>query len=123
MNWRKHTILATLAAMLFTAIAGFGQARPDTPKPDRANVLLHFAKDGTVGQSCSAIVGDIQQSMLRIEGVKNAKTDAKENGIRVTFDPSKTSTEKIVAAFNEENPDTLLQLSDTKTKKVIPEPQ
>lgn len=115
MNWRKHTILPALAAILFTATAGFGQAKPDAPKPNRANVWLRFAKDGTVGGSCSEIVGDIQQSMLRIEGVKNVKVDAKE--VQVTFDPSETTPEKIVVSFNKDNPDTLLQLSDTKRRK------
>jgi copper chaperone CopZ len=119
MNWRKQTILAALAAMLFTATTGFGQAKPDTAKLTRAKVLLRFAKDGTVGGSCSAIVGEIQQSMLQIEGVKNVKADAK--GVQVTFDPSKTNPDKIVTSFNKENPDALLQLSDSRTTKLTPE--
>ena len=117
MNCRKHTTLVAFAAVLFAAIAGFGQAKLDMTKPNRANVFLRFAKNGTVSSSCSATVGIIQQSVLQIEGVKNAKMDVKENGVQVTFDPSKTTPEKIVAAFNEENPDTLLQLSDTGRRK------
>jgi copper chaperone CopZ len=78
-------------------------------------VYIQIAKEGTVGASCSSIIGDIQQSMLRIEGVKNVKVDPK--GVSVTFDPSETTPEKIVVGFNKENPETLLQLSDAKQRK------
>jgi len=47
--------------------------------------------------------------MLQVEGVRNAKTDAKNNGLHVSYDLSKTTPQKIVAASNKENPDTLLK--------------
>ena len=43
--------------------------------------------------------------MLQIEGVKNVKTDAKNNGVQVSYDPDKTTPKKIVTTFNKENPD------------------
>lgn len=117
MNWRKHAILAALVALLFTAAPGFGQAKPETTKQDGANVLLRFAKDGTVSTSCSQTLGVITQGMLQLEGVKNVKIDAKNNGVQVSYDPGKTTPQKIVVAFNKENPDTLLQSSDTRQAK------
>jgi hypothetical protein len=117
MNWRKHAILAALVALLFTAAQGFGQAKSETVKQDGSNVLLRFAKDGTVGASCSQTLGVITQSMLQLEGVKNVKMDAKNNGVQVSYDPGKTTPQKIVAAFNKENPDTLLQLLGPKQGK------
>jgi Heavy-metal-associated domain len=110
MNSRKHTILATLAALLITAGPAFGQTTSETAKQDRANVLLRFEKEGTVSANCSQTLGLITQSMLQVEGVRNAKIDAKSNGVQVSYDPSKTTPQKIVAAFNKENPDTLLKI-------------
>ena len=113
MNWRKQAILAAFTALLFTA-PGFGQAKPDSTKQDRATVLLRFVQDGTVSRGCSQSLGIITQSMLQVEGVKNAKIDSKNNGMQVNYDPGKTNPEKIVAAFNKDNPDTPLQSSATR---------
>ncbi len=119
MNWRKHVTLAALVALLFTAAPAFGQAKSEAAKQEGANVLLRFAKDGTVSpsSSCSEIIGLITQSMLQLEGVKNVKIDAKNNGFQVSYDPGKTTPQKIVAAFNKENPDTLLQSWSAKAAK------
>jgi len=114
MNLRKITILASLVAPLFTVAPVFGQAKSETQKQDRANVLLRFEKEGTVSASCSQTLGLITQSLLQVEGVKNVKIDAKNNGVHVSYDPGKTAPHKIVAAFNKENPDTLLQSPEEK---------
>lgn len=117
MNWKKQAILAALVGGLFTAAPAFSQAEPESTKQDRANILLRFAKEGTVSASCSQTLGLITQGMLQLEGVKNVKIDAKNNGVEVSYDPSKTTPEKIVVAFNKENPDTLLQSSGAKQAK------
>ena len=114
MKRRKQAFLAALAAVLFTAAPGFGQAKSESTKHDRADVLLHFAKDGTIGAGCSTTIGIIEQSLLQVEGVKNAKVDSKNNGVQVSYDPSKTNPQRIVVAFNKENPDTPLQSPGTK---------
>jgi copper chaperone CopZ len=116
-NWRKHVILAALVGLLLTDASAFGQAKSETTKQEGANVLLRFAKDGTVGASCSQTIGLITQSMLQLEGVKNVKIDAKNNGVQVSYDPGKTTPQKIVAAFNKENPETLLQSSNANQAK------
>ena len=116
MYW-KHTILAALVGLLFTTPLGIGQAKFDGEKRDRANVLLRFEKNGTVSFSCNETVGVIEQSILQLEGVKNAKIDAKNNGVQVSYDPGKTTPQKIVAAFNRENPHALLQPTDAKQAK------
>ena len=117
MNWKKHAVLAALVGLLFAVAPAFGQSKSEGAKPERGNALLRFTKDGTVSASCSQIIGLITQSMLQVEGVTNVKIDPKNNGIQVSYDPRKTSPEKIVVAFNKENPDTLLELSDTKPGK------
>ncbi len=55
--------------------------------------------------------------MLQLEGVKNVKIDAKNNGVRVSYHPDKTTPQKIVVAFNKENPNTLLRASGAKEAK------
>ena len=116
-NWRKHAILAALVGVLLAAAPAFGQATSETTKQGGANVLLRFAKDGTVSASCSQTIGLITQSMLQLDGVKNVKIDARNNAIQVSYDPGKTTPQKIVAAFNKENPDTLLQPLETRQGK------
>ena len=117
MNWKMHAILAALVALSFTVTPAFGQAKSETAKQDRANVLLRFEKEGTVSTNCSQTLGLITQSMLQVEGVKNAKIDAKNNGVQVSYDPGTTTPQKIIVAFNKENPDTLLQSADAKEAK------
>jgi copper chaperone CopZ len=114
MSWRKQPILVAFVALLFTAMPGFGQAKSEAAKQKGANVLLRFAKDGTITASCSTTIGLITQSMLQIEGVKNVKIDAKNNGVQVSYDPGKTTPEKIAAAFNKENPNTPLRSPSAK---------
>jgi Heavy-metal-associated domain len=104
MNFRKLVTLAALVALVFMA-ATYGQVKSETAKPDRANVMLRFEKEDTVSASCSQTLGLITQGMLQIEGVKNVKTDAKNNGVQVSYDPDKTTPKKIVTTFNKENPD------------------
>jgi len=116
MDSRKYAILAALVALLFTA-AAFGQVKADAAKPDRANVLLRFEKESTVSSNCSQTLGVITQSMLEVEGVKNAKIEGKNNGVQVSYDPGKTTPQRIVTAFNKENPDTPLRLSGANEGK------
>ena len=117
MNWKKHAILAALVGVVFAVAPAFGQSKSEGARPEHGNVLLRFAKDGTASASCSQVIGLLTQSMLQVEGVRNVKMDPKNNGVQVSYDPRKTSPEKIVVAFNRENPDTLLELSDTKPSK------
>ena len=84
MKRRKYAIRAAFFGLLFTAALALGQAKSEGTKPERANVLLHFAKDGTLGTNCSETLGLITQSVLQVEGVKNVKLDAKNNGVQVS---------------------------------------
>src|SRR5215471_16972977 len=117
MDSRKNAILAAIAALIFTTASAFGQAKSETTKQDRANVFLRFDKEQAISANCSQILGLITQSMLQVEGVRNVKIDAKNNGLQVSYDPSKTTPQKIVAAFNKENPDSQLKSSEAKEAK------
>jgi copper chaperone CopZ len=115
--WLRIAILAALVGLLFAATPTLGQAKTEVAKQEGANVSLRFVKEGTASSSCSATLGIITQSMLQVEGVKNVKMDAKNNAVQVSYDPGKTTPQKIVAASNKENTDTLLQLPDAKQSK------
>jgi copper chaperone CopZ len=117
MNGRRNAILAVLVGMLLMAAPAFSQVKSEAGKQHRASVLLRFDKDGVVSGGCSQTLGLITQSILQIEGVKNVKTDAKNNGVEVSYDRGKTTPEKIVAAFNKDNPDMLLQLPEAMERK------
>ena len=117
MNRTKYAIVAAFIALLIAAGSAWGKAKSETTKPDRASVLLRFERDAAISASCSQTVGVITQTMLQVEGVKNAKIDAKNNGVQVSYDPKQTTPQKIVAAFNKESPETLLQLADAKRGK------
>jgi hypothetical protein len=117
MNRMKYAIVAVFIALLTTAGSAWGQAKSETTKPDRASVLLRFERDAAISASCSQTVGVITQSLLQVEGVKNAKIDAKNNGFQVSYDAGQTTPRKIIVAFNKENPDTLLRLADAKQAK------
>jgi len=117
MNSRKLAILASLVALLFSAAPMLGQAKSETTKQDRANVFLRFEREQAISANCSQILGLITQSMLQVEGVRNAKIDAKNNGLQVSYDPGKTTPHKIVAAFNKENPDAMLRSPEAKEAK------
>jgi DNA-3-methyladenine glycosylase I len=111
---RVTTTNDNVDALRFYQRRGFHLMELRVGAVDRANVLLRFEKEGTVGANCSQTLGLITQSMLQVEGVKNVKIDAKNNGVQVSYDPGKTTPHKIVAAFNKENPDTPLQSSEAK---------
>jgi hypothetical protein len=81
---------------------------------------------GPAADSCAAVIftaasafgqAKSETTKQQVEGVRNTKIDAKNNGLQVSYDPSKTTPQKIVAAFNKENPDTLLKSSEGKEPK------
>ncbi len=117
MKLRKHAILAALGAVILTAASAFGQAKSATTKQDRATVFLRFEKEEAISANCSQTLGLITQSMLQVGGVRNAKIDAQNNGLQVSYDPTKTTPQKIVAAFNKENPDAMLRSPEAKEAK------
>jgi hypothetical protein len=82
-----------------------------------AYVFVRFEKEAAISANCSQILGLITQSLLQVECVKNVKIDANNNGVQVSYDPGKTTPQKILAAFNKENPDTLLKSPEGKEPK------
>ncbi len=73
-------------------------------------VILRFAQKGI---DCKT-AGMVEQGLIRVEGVKNARVDDKNYGVIVAYDPTKTDPEKILAAFKKDNPEIPLELPDSK---------
>ena len=55
------------------------------------------------GMTCGGCAGMVEKGLLKVEGVKTAKVDFKTGEAQVGFDKTKTTPEKIVAAFNQAN--------------------
>jgi hypothetical protein len=96
MNRAKQVAVAVIVAVVWVAATAFSQTKAETAP---ASVLLRFAKEGTVSKGCSQTLGLITQGMLQVEGVKNVKIDAKNNGVQVSYDPGKTSPQKIMVTL------------------------
>ncbi len=73
-------------------------------------VILRFAQKGIDSRT----VGMVEQGLIRVQGVKNARVDDKNYGVMVAYDPTKTDPEKILAAFKKDNPEIPLELPDSK---------
>ncbi len=73
-------------------------------------VILRFAQKGI---DCKT-VGMVEQGLIRVEGVKNARVDDKNYGVMVAYDPTKTDPEKILAAFKKDHPEIPLELPPRK---------
>jgi copper chaperone CopZ len=112
-----NAILAALVALPLAVVPALGEDKSEAAKQKGVTVLLRFAKERTVKASCSEANGLITQSMLQLDGVKNVKIDATNNSVRVSYDPGKTTPQKIVGASNKDNPDTLLQSPGAKEAK------
>ena len=56
------------------------------------------------GMTCDGCAGMVKQSLLKVNGVKAAKVDWQSGDVEVQYDSKKTTPEKIVAAFNQNNP-------------------
>lgn len=55
------------------------------------------------GMTCGGCAGMVEQGLLELDGVEEAKVDFKSGEVKVKYDKKATTPEKIVAAFNEEN--------------------
>lgn len=102
-NVRKYIALA-VAVFFVAALPAVAQMSAQSPRPESAKVLLRFATEG-IDCGCSQTVGIVEQSLMRLDGVKNARVDAKNYGVNVSYDPDKTTPEKILASFNKLNPE------------------
>ncbi len=108
-NVRKYIALA-VAVFFVAALPAVAQMSAQSP--ESAKVLLRFAKEG-IDCGCSQTVGIVEQSLMRLDGVKNARVDAKNYGVNVSYDPNKTTPEKILASFNKLNPEFALAVPQT----------
>ncbi len=71
-------------------------------------VILHFAHKGIDGKT----VGMVEQGLIRVEGVKIATVDEKNDVVMVAYNPTKTDPEKILAAFKKDNPEIPLEFME-----------
>ncbi|MDA2912680.1 heavy-metal-associated domain-containing protein [Acidobacteriia bacterium AH_259_A11_L15] len=112
---RELGLLALSALLLGSPSPALGQEKSKESEEPFATLIVQLAK-GELPEGCSASHGIIEQGLLRVEGVEDARVDPETHGIKVTYNPKKTTPPKIVAAFNKNNPDVPLRLPPRRNK-------
>ncbi len=112
---RSNSVLFGLVGFLLVAAAPALSQDAGQENTKIAAITLRLA-EGELPQGCSATHGFIEQGLLRVEGVEDARVDSKTRGIKVTYDPKKITPEKLVELFNQKNPDVPLRLPASKAK-------
>jgi len=90
-NW----LVLIVSMLCFAAMPALAQTR----RAESSKVFVTFVKTG-LDLGCSDTVGLVEQSLMRLEGVKNARVDPKNYGVNVSYDAKKTAPDEIIAAFN-----------------------
>ena len=111
MNLNRAAIFGLVGLLLVASTAAYSQEAGQESRKTKA-ITLRLAKGELprLEQGCSATHGFIEQGLLRVEGVEDARVVPKMHGIKVTYDPRRITPERIVTSFNKRNPDIPLQL-------------
>ena len=96
-------IISTFAALLLASGLAVGQQGKPAKTPATTKLQVTQCALKVDGMTCSGCEGNVQKGLLRLDGVKAAKADAKTGDVVVKYDSKKTTPEKIVAAFNQDN--------------------
>ena len=97
----KFMFVGALALSL--AASGFAQQKVSSIRSTTAKLQITQCALKVSGMSCGGCAGMVENGMLKVEGVKEAKVDWKTGDVNVQYDPKRTTPEKIVGAFNEKN--------------------
>ena len=97
---RSNSVLFGLVGFLLVAATPALSQDAGQENTKIAAITLRLA-EGELPQGCSATHGFIEQGLLRVEGVEDARVDSKSHGIKVTYDPKKITPEKLVELFNQ----------------------
>lgn len=95
----KKAFFIGLLAMLIPPMAALSQEQ----KPATTNLQVAQCALKVSGMTCGGCAGMVEKGLLKVEGVKTAKVDFKTGEAQVGFDKTKTTPEKIIAAFNQAN--------------------
>jgi len=104
--FRKYSILVfTLFSILILFGCGNGSQQTQT-SADKELSQLEEATLETVtldvkGMTCDGCVQTISKTMAKTDGVDKCEVSLAENSASVTFDPSKTSREKIAQTISD----------------------
>jgi len=88
----------TMLLLLFVAAACFGNNQHDHHAQQKQTQSGH-AMISLPTMQCNTCVETIKKTVEKVEGVKSIVIDLKEKMAHVTFDPTKTSQEKIGKAI------------------------
>lgn len=88
-----------LALMGLLTILGFGgqvSAQTEEPAGDVCTLKVK-------GMACSACASKVEQTALKLEGVKAAKVDQPKGTAEITYDPSKTNPAAIAKHISDKS--------------------
>lgn len=92
--------LSGLAAVLIFLATGSLVAETGVPKPEATLKAAQTVTLSVEGMTCASCVGHIRKTVSAIDGVREVKVSLEKRNAEITFDPSKTSAEKLVSAIN-----------------------
>ncbi len=98
-----------VGVLCFAALPALAQTRAASSRAESSKLFVKFVTTG-LDLGCSDTVGIVEQSLMRLEGVKNARVDPKNYGVNVSYDAKKTAPGKIIAAYNTAHPFPRLKL-------------
>lgn len=114
MNMKPAVIAAAL--LIAVSLAVGQQANKTEPAPATASLQLTQCALRVKGMTCGGCEENVQKGLLKVDGVKSAKADAKTGEVVVKYDSKRTTPEKIVAAFNQSGAGYLAEVPKPKGK-------
>jgi copper chaperone CopZ len=112
----KVVAVSLALAMLVGAGSLLGQKKDQSQPPTTETTKLQLAQCAlkVSGMTCDGCAKGVESGLLKVDGVKAAKVDFKSGEASVEYDPKKTSPEKVVAAFNENQRGYRVELAKSK---------
>ena len=102
-NMKAKTMLFGGLLAILAPLSGFSLGPSRTAQAGTAKLQVTQCALKVSGMTCGGCAGMVEKSLLKLDGVTTAKVDYKTGEAQVAFDSKKTTTEKIVAAFNQAN--------------------
>ncbi|HEY3284343.1 MAG TPA: heavy metal-associated domain-containing protein [Armatimonadota bacterium] len=97
MRVRALAVLVLGASLVF---AGAANAKSSKHSEKQAKGATQVATLQVDGMHCAGCQGAVQSALSHTKGVKDADVSLKDNEAKVTYDPRKTNTKKLVAAVD-----------------------
>jgi copper chaperone CopZ len=93
---KKVLLLVAVVATLFSALPLTTKGSPDDKKPEKITAVAYY---NSIQMMCGGCTGKVRHRLLLEYGVVSVEPDLKTKDVKVVYEPSKTSPEKIQESF------------------------